>query len=301
MSETLIRAAREHWSLGDAEITLVAARENRVYRVCAATQCYALRLHRPGYRSIAEVHAEFLWMEWLAEHGLSVPAPIKSFDDCHVKSFSGTLVDLLTWVEGVPLSHLTATEAHYHGLGVLLAQMHALADQWQPPEAFVRHTWDLVGEQPSWGRFWENPQLTPAQQQQLRTFREAAGQRLEALPAADIGLIHADLVPDNVLYHHGKLTPIDFDDGGYGYRLFDVATVTLRSYRMCDDDRLAQAAVDGYCSLRPLDRQSLQFFEALRACSYIGWNISRMNEEGATKRNRRFIAEAQAAIGRAEM
>ena len=59
---------------------------------------------------------------------------------------------------------------------------------------------------------------------------------------------------------------------------------------------MADAAVDGYCTIRRLQRDALPLFEAMRACSYIGWNISRMEEAGGQDRNARFIAEAEAAL-----
>jgi len=45
-----------------------------------------------------------------------------------------------------------------------------------------------------------------------------------------------------------------------------------------------------------LQQNELPLFEAIRACSYIGWNISRMDEAGGRERNVRFIAEAETAL-----
>lgn len=297
-SDALIQASRKHWSLGKAKITLVAARENRVYRVSTPSKTYALRFHRPGYRTLAEVNAELLWMDRLAQNGVLVPQPVKARDNQYVAAFNGTIVDMLYWVEGTPLGKLKPTVTHYYQLGCLLARMHTLADQWQPPAEFVRPHWNLTGDQPTWGRFWENPLLNGQQQQCLSQFRQQAAAQLRSLASADTGLIHADLVPDNVLVNDSDLCPIDFDDGGYGYRLFDVATVTFRSHRICENGQLANAVLDGYCTLRPLDQDLLPLFEALRACTYVGWNIARMHEPDARTRNERFITEALTAIDR---
>ena len=112
----------------------------------------------------------------------------------------------------------------------------------------------------------------------------------------DTGLIHADLVPDNVLSDGSQLQLIDFDDGGFGYRLFDLATITCRSRLRHGSDALATATVEGYANHRQLNCGALPLFEALRACSYVGWNISRMQEPDGGSRNARFIAEAVRAI-----
>ncbi len=310
--KTVIDKARNYWNLGDATITLVAARENLVYRVDTLNGPYALRLHRKGYRSVGEVHSELMWMSMLEENDVSVPKPVRTNDDETIKITDDVVVDMLSWIEGKSLKQLEPTEDIYHDLGVLLARMHELADAWPLPDSFERPTWNLVGDEPSWGKFWENPRLTDKQKTSLLDFRNKARTALENLQQPDRGLIHADLVPDNVLCNEGKLQPIDFDDGGFGYRLFDLATITHRSKRVqnpglqvgeqADDqavplaDKLANAVVAGYQKQRPLDYGSLPLFEALRACTYVGWNITRMDEPGGIERNKRFIAEAELAV-----
>jgi len=47
------------WGMTGAVCTLVAARENRVFKVAQGPQTAALRLHRKGYRSDSELRAEF--------------------------------------------------------------------------------------------------------------------------------------------------------------------------------------------------------------------------------------------------
>ena len=296
MNEQVIEAARVCWSLGEAPVSLVAARENRVYRVDGPDGPSALRLHRQGYRSTEEIHSELQWMEMLATNSMSVPQPIPSQDGAFVKTIDGVVVDMLSWVDGIPFAKTEVTSENYYELGCLLAKMHNLNDQWELPPGFSRPTWDLVGDQPSWGRFWDNPYLTQEQRIRFLQFRDTARSTIHTIDQLDFGLIHADLVPDNVLIDGKQLQLIDFDDGGFGHRLFDVATITHRSRRKSGNDVLADAAVDGYCTIRRLQRDALPLFEAMRACSYIGWNISRMEEAGGQDRNARFLAEAEAAL-----
>lgn len=237
-------------------------------------------------------------MDMLSSQQVPVPKPLPAPDGSTVISLAGVVVDVLSWVSGSPLSKVNVTTEMYVTLGELLAQMHRLTDQWSPPGSFIRPVWDLVGEAPSWGQFWDNPQLTSAQQERFKKFRDHARQLFSDQQSLDFGLIHADLVPDNILYERGQLRPIDFDDGGYGYRLFDLATVTFRNRTRQNSDALAEATVSGYTKLREADVEFLPLFEALRACTYVGWNISRMHEAGGVERNARFITEAEAAIER---
>lgn len=300
--DSIINAARTSWGLGDSPITLVAARENHVYRVenvAALKKPAALRLHRSGYRSSEEINSELLWMEMLAKHGIPVPKPILATDGTYIQTINGTVVNLLSWIEATPLSRTETSEEQYFELGRLMAQMHELADSWKPPSEFTRPTWDLVGDQPTWDRFWENPLLTSAETNRFLDFRHYARDRLRQLEnqgPPDFGLIHADLVPDNVLGVGTRLYPIDFDDGGYGYRLFDLATTTHRCKRLYKSHTFSEATINGYASVRQLNTIALPLFEALRACTYVGWNITRLDEPDGRERNGRFVAEAVQAI-----
>ena len=58
---------------------------------------------------------------------------------------------------------------------------------------------------------------------------------------------------------------IDFDDGGFGYRLFEVATALLKHRGAADYAALAEALIEGYRAERELDATPLPLFMALRA------------------------------------
>lgn len=295
--DPLLAAALAHWGLAGAPCRLVAARENRVFRVDAPEGPRALRLHRPGLRSEAELVSELDWMAALAEGGLTLPRPIAAPDGSLHLSLAGQVADLLTWLPGAPMGAGGSTPAHpagaYASLGAAMARLHDLSDRWSPPAGFTRHAWDragLVGEAPVWGRFWENPLLTADQARRLRDARAAADARLAALEdSLEQGLIHADLVPENVMLHEGQAQLIDFDDAGFGYRLFDLATVLLRAER---DGAPADAVIEGYLAERPLDLSELPLFLALRAFTYVGWIAWRLDEPGAAERSARYVATA---------
>ena len=86
-----------------------------------------------------------------------------------------------------------------------------------------------------------------------------------------------------------KLQLIDFDDSGYGFRLFDLATTLLRNMRETDYPALRDALIAGYLSVRTIDLAALDLFILLRSATYAGWIITRMDEPGSKARNQRFI------------
>lgn len=298
MTEAIVGAALRRWGLADVLYRLAAARENRVYRVDARGGPLALRLHRRGYRRRAEILSELQWMAMPSDGELSLPRPRATLDGELCIAVENIDISMVSWLDGIPLGRegrlapLDDPRAAFRALGECTARLHELSDRWTPPAGFERPAWDiggLLGDAPLWGRFWENPELTRAQARQLFRARAIAREQLlELAPALDYGLIHADLVPENVLLHRGRPQLIDFDDGGFGFRLFELATTVNRAWREDDSGALAAAVLDGYQSVRAIDLSPLPLFRAVRSFTYLAWIVPRLNEAGAAARCRRY-------------
>lgn len=301
--KSIVEKAMSQWGFDGADCRLVAARENRVYRIAKDGITYALRLHRQGYCSDAELRCELQWMNAVSAGGLDVPAPITSTAGKMLHVIDGVAVDVLSWLEGEPLGKtgvplkVNNRTATFHAIGREMARLHTISDAWTLPEGFTRRRWDrdgLLGEMPIWDRFWDNPTLSTEDRELFLHMRAVAKSELTARKAdLDFGLIHADLVRENVLIHEDKVQIIDFDDSGFGFRLFDVATTLLRNQTEPDYATLKQSLLTGYQSVRGLDLASLDLFIVLRALTYVGWIMSRMNEEGSQERNARFVTTAR--------
>ena len=152
--------ALAHWG-GSAEVPrLISHRENAVYDVVLSAGRAALRLHRPGYRSEAEIAAELVWTEALTAAGFAAPGPVRALDGGLVARLgSGQLASVIAWMDGAPigsgLQPLPGSAADqaalYHEVGGLLAQLHNVTDALDLPDGFVRPLWDrdgLTGAEP---------------------------------------------------------------------------------------------------------------------------------------------------------
>ncbi|WP_102107989.1 phosphotransferase enzyme family protein [Oceaniglobus roseus] len=299
----VIGKALSLWGFDGAGCRLIAARENKVYRVDRDGAAYALRLHRPGYCSEAELRSELQWMAAADAGGIHVPSPVPSADGKLLHTIDGVAVDVLSWLGGTPLGKTGTPLAVADRLGLFraigreMARLHAVSDAWALPDGFIRRRWDrdgLLGEAPVWDRFWDNPTLSPEDRALFLHLRVVAAADLKAREGAlDYGLIHADLVRENIILDAGRVQLIDFDDSGFGFRLFDIATTLLRNRPEPDFEALKTALLDGYRSQRDLDLDALDLFLALRAATYVGWIISRMREDGSVARNARFVTTAR--------
>jgi Ser/Thr protein kinase RdoA (MazF antagonist) len=303
----LARSSLDAWNIASADLVLIKHRENAVYKVLAGDgRRYALRLHRSGYHTHQALRSELQWMAALQAWGLDVPEVVPTTRDelfivlPHPDNGEEVQIDLFEWMDGVQLGTseggLGANAgdiAHtYRTIGGIAARLHNHAEHWTPPEGFHRHAWDaagLVGEQPLWGRFWELEQLTATQRALLLRARSAVADALEAIvvspeQAACYGLIHADFAPENLLVGGGKVRLLDFDDAGYGWHLFELATAL---YFIQHDPQFALARdslVEGYRAFRRLpdavlDR--LPVFMMARGFTYLGWVHTRKHSAAA--------------------
>lgn len=304
--------ALSHWGLPAQVPELIKYRENAVFKVqLESGEPAALRLHRPGYHSEAALRSELAFMRVLGDRGLDVPKPIATKTGAFLAPVAGEetqFVDLIGWVagrqvgeSGKPLDHSDAEVADiYRKIGVAMARLHDVADRWQAPSDFTRPSWDrvgLVGDRPLWGRFWDCPGLVEQDQEFLSDLRGRLQECIEALPAdLDYGLIHADLVRENVVVDSGRVALIDFDDCGQSWRLFDIATALLRNRREPRYASIKTALIEGYRSHRTLDEATLAhlpLFLLLRGVTYIGWAAERPELPDHEARLTRYSAEVR--------
>ncbi|MBO9451327.1 homoserine kinase [Tropicibacter sp. R16_0] len=302
----VVQQALKLWGFEGAKVTLIATRENHVYRVTQGRETYALRLHRQGLHSDAALQSELQWLAAIGAGGVGVPSPIAAQDGRFLQIIDGVQVDVLTWLSGRPLGATTKGIDHpdrtgvFRVLGQEMARLHKVSDAWTPSTDFARWSWDragLLGNAPLWDRFWENPSLNATDRELFARFRSTANHELERYETTlDYGLIHADLVRENVMVDGDQVRFIDFDDAGFGFRLFDVATALIKNLDEPDYPDLKAALIAGYRQERPLDTNQLDLFMALRAATYVGWIISRLDEDGGQARNTRFIKTARTVL-----
>jgi Ser/Thr protein kinase RdoA (MazF antagonist) len=279
--------AATHWQ-GRIQ-RLISNRENAVFEMATPQGRSALRLHRQGYQDPAAIQSELWWCAALADAGVSVPRPLPALDQSLlVRLSNGRLASSIAWVDGKPLGEhgkpftapLPILLDQHRALGELLAKMHSATDQLTLPDGFTRPRWDvdgLVGEKPFWGRFWDHPAATPAQAARLRHIRDWLKTRLTDHAAhGNFGPIHADVLRENILVQGQSLSLIDFDDSGLGFRLYDLGTAMLHNLYEPAYPDLRNAMIDGYTTLRPADRDTVEVFTLARTCASVGWTMPRL-------------------------
>jgi Ser/Thr protein kinase RdoA (MazF antagonist) len=285
----------------DTALFFVKYRENYVFRVDEPGGSYALRLHRNGYRTDAEIQEELDLLTALGAAGVAVPRvrlTIAGEPFCRVVDEDGDVhqIDMLQWVsDAVPLGDVAEAfsgeaavdTADFRGLGALIADLHNKTALLDRGKESVRAPWDvdgLVGDTAVWG----DPR---------RAFRDGARDRDVVDQAMSLletelrgygkspdryGPIHADCTPENVLVHNGQMTIIDFDDSGHGYYLFDIATAAFFYLPHPHFDDIVSALLDGYRRVRPLTAEDLEMWRPMvlaRGLTYLAWAADRLGDE----------------------
>ncbi len=280
------------WDL-QGQLSLIKQRENAVYALQTAGAKYALRVHRANYHSDAALNSEAMWLNALEQVGISVPKMIPTSaggNFCTVATDNidaPRQVDLLAWVNGKQLGSVEdglgddrdAIRNIYFTIGEVAARVHNQTSDWTVPAEFLRHVWDadgLVGEQPFWGQFWKLAALTNAQREMVLQAKAVLLNDLHALRKSpqDYSLIHADLVPENILLDGDKVQIIDFDDAGFGWHLFELATVLYFIQSDPNYGVARDALIEGYRRHRALSDDKLvdlPMFLAARSLTYLGW------------------------------
>jgi Ser/Thr protein kinase RdoA (MazF antagonist) len=295
------RAALEAFGFLDARLRLVVDSGNTLYRVKTVDStpmegslyvdnCYLLRLHWPGYQSDDAIDSELEWLYALCEAGLPVPQPIATMEgglsvEVSVPEVPGARrCSLLRWVKGRMAIKLVRPW-HMKAMGRLIARLHNHASSWKRPQGFVRRHYDRnglwgddTGTKYTAGEVW--PRIP---WRYFKEFQEVT-MRVERImndwgKGPDVyGLIHADLgTKANVLFHSGEARAIDFDDGGFGYWMYDLAVplVDWEGEDVCIAYRTA--LLEGYTEMRSIPEEQLgqlELFQAAFRAMEIFWGTA---------------------------
>jgi Ser/Thr protein kinase RdoA (MazF antagonist) len=268
---------------------LLPVSENVAYRLRPpAGGEVVLRISRPTGHELGVRESELAWLLALrTDADAPVPAVRSSRDGKHVVTVRpvGSELEFQVCIfEAVPGANPSDEEyaTLMPQLGAITARFHNHASQWRAPSWFKRPCWDLdaaFGAHPVWGD-WRAGVPDRAEREQLERVEAHVRSRLGRFGQADdrFGLIHADLRAANLLVDDGKCRVIDFDDCGFGWHLYDLATALTFMEDHPEADQFIAAWLDGYRSVRDLPSEhereisTLMLFRRLLTIAFLGNN-----------------------------
>lgn len=222
-------------------------------------------------------------MTWLAalsrEASLPVPAPVPTPQgDLLVRVHTpglpdGRIISLMRWLEGRKPGRVLSL-SQFKAWGDMVARLHAFAAGWQPPEGFQRYVWDwegLLGGRDFSCSVAELVDGMPRRlQEPYQVISSRAREVMEALgkDSRTYGMVHGDMFTENILIKGDQIIPIDFEDCGFGYYMWDIA-VALEAGPWGDDwYRQRDAFLAGYTQVRTLPETELRHLDLFAAVNY---------------------------------
>ena len=256
---------------------------------------YVLRIHshRLDYHTEAMIASEVNWIRALRqETDVEALDPIADREGRFVQMLDSSELDrprcavMFTFLEGVePDSDSLMTG--FVRLGEITAHMHCQVKSWTPPVGFTRPTWspeEIFGNCNGFGRWQDAMGMDQEALDCLGRMVEVIERRLAALGRhpRHFGLVHADLRLANTLIEGDRTKVIDFDDCGFSWFTFDLATALSFIQDRPDVPDLIEAWLAGYSRVAELPRAleaEIYTVIMLRRVAELAWLNTRRHVE----------------------
>ncbi len=273
----------------DATVALLSESENRVYLVRdpGRSEDYVIRVNsgRLGYHTPPTIASELRWLIALRrDTDIVVPEVLAAEDGSLVQTFEAPDLDKLR--HAAVYSFLSGAEPPedelrpgFERLGEISARMHLHARVWRPPSDFARPCWTpevILEDRLNWGPWQAGHGVEGEALETLARLDAVVRRRLSALPTDrdHFGLIHADLRLANLLVEGDRTAIIDFDDCGFGWYLFDLATALSFLEERTDAPELVSCWLTGYRKVAEAPavvEAEIPTLIMLRRLQLIGW------------------------------
>jgi Ser/Thr protein kinase RdoA (MazF antagonist) len=279
----LAETALNNYGLGGARLTFLRYFANITYRVDVPVTLkrdssspyvpnrYLLRILLSDNWENAQ--GEMAWLAALSNGtDLPIPAPLLTQDGELLTRIvtpgipGGRIVSMMLWVDGRKLTTELGSH-HLRAWGRMLARMHKFAAGWQPDEGFKRFVWDWEGLLGGRGFSCAVEELVGSMPKHLQEpFQFVSDETREVMAnlgtgSNAYGMIHGDMYTENLLFKGGEAIPIDFEDCGFGYWLWDIA-VALNLHPWTEEWYWKRDAfLDGYTQVHTLPEEQLRYLD----------------------------------------
>ena len=286
----LAELALKDYGLTDAKLTFLHYEGNVIFRVDVLEKFSDKRLNNLYLENryvmrilttndFEEVKSELIFLDAMRKANLPVPEPVPTPDGKLLTTIntpgvpSGKIVSLMRWMDGRKLTK-GFRPVHFKSLGQMIARLHDFSANWQPPDGFERPVWDWEGQ--LGGKYFRAPveeliaSIPPKYKEPFEMVSKQAQETMHTLGTGPdaFGMIHADMYPENVLFKGNKVLPIDFEDCGFGYWVWDIA-IALCQWPWTEEWYwMRDSLLDGYAQIRTLPESQIEYIDLFMATQY---------------------------------
>ncbi len=260
----------QFWYRGLSDIYLIETQE----------QSYILRVSHHHWRKQTDIEFELQYLEFLYHHHIPVAYPFRTNQDqllLHINAAEGErYAALFPFAPGnIPIGDFNPQQS-YH-LGFILAKIHQVGNQFSCD--FMRQPLSLkyllVDSFDAIAPFlYDRPQDYAYLKSTIEQIKEQLYDFPQDFPLWTI--CWGDPHSGNVHFtSDNKVTLFDFDQCGYGYRIFEIAKFWQVCIRTGMSRRTREAFLEGYQSLNPLTELELEHLQPFIKMAHIwSWSIN---------------------------
>ena len=270
-------------------VRLLSESENKVYvvddPVSGQKDVVRVSSGRLTYHEPDQIASEMRWLQHLHDNtDIVVPKVKPARDGSLVQTMHASDLDrprhavIYSFISGDEPAEDNLVEG-FERLGGISAEMHEAARAWQPPEGFHRPLLTaevILDDKLNWQGWQDGIDVSGQTLALLSRLDGVVRKRLGALSADNqrFGLIHADLRLANLLVEGDRTAIIDFDDLGFGWFLYDLATALSFLEERPDVPDLIASWLAGYRRVAsvPADAEAeIWTLIMLRRLQLVGW------------------------------
>ncbi|NJL79808.1 MAG: phosphotransferase [Richelia sp. SL_2_1] len=254
--------AIQQYDFKSTKLELIKHLENTTFKLLTEQGNFLLRVYCGLHNTVQAIESEAKIIEYLSNcdnYQYQKPIPNRYHKFVSIVEAVGIskFVSILSWIDSPTLINRVDNLSLFNEIGKLIAHIHDELYDWQQPANFHRPMLDadaLIGNKGALG--YANLGYKYFDRETVNLF-ELVYQRLIDFQAVitkekNFGLIHGDLHLNNIIYHQNTLVPIDFDDSGWGYYIYDLAVILATHWGMTEYSEIKTNLFQGYRTIKEI-------------------------------------------------
>ena len=279
LNTEIARNAVKQYNFNSVKLEFIKHLENTTFKLSAEQGNFLVRVYCGLQNTVQDIESEAKIIEYLSScnyYTYQKPIYNNSNNFVSIGEASGISkpVSILSWIGSPIVGNNVNNISLFEKLGKLIAHIHNELADWQKPVDFHRPTFDvgnLIGKNGAFG--YANLAYKYFDRETISLFDSVYQGLIDfeavAVKGNNFGIIHGDLHLNNVILHQNNLVPIDFDDSGYGYYIYDLAVILANYWGIPEYSEIRTNLVKGYRSIGQLSSEIENQLSLFIAARYI--------------------------------
>ena len=279
LNTEIARNAVKQYNFNSVKLEFIKHLENTTFKLSAEQGNFLVRVYCGLQNTVQDIESEAKIIEYLSScnyYTYQKPIYNNSNNFVSIGEASGISkpVSILSWIGSPIVGNSVNYISLFEKLGKLIAHIHNELADWQKPIDFHRPTFDagnLIGKNGAFG--YANLAYKYFDRETISLFDSVYQGLIDfeavAVKGNNFGIIHGDLHLNNVILHQNNLVPIDFDDSGYGYYIYDLAVILANYWGIPEYSEIRTNLVKGYRSIGQLSSEIENQLSLFIAARYI--------------------------------